>query len=458
MKTLLIAGALALALTIPTTTVYSEESDAETTVEHGETYGGSGEATIVPSAVSDGPLAPGKTSKITLTLKKKEGGSPVTLKDLAVVHMEPIHLLIVDPSLEDYHHIHPKAGDAPGEYVFDFTPRKSGQYDLFCDLHPADTGIQEYALTKMNVPGESEPVNKRSNREFKTPDGFTFKLTLEDPDLVQGQGTMATVTVDGPDGKPFSKLEPVMGAFAHMVGFGEDRKYVAHIHPLGPEIHDMSLRGGPELKFHLNIGRPGYYTIYNQVMIGGKDVFAPFGVEVKPREIPSDAAGLMKMVDDEFAKLENVVNFGTLHRVHGLAFSVRDISAELPSRLENLDDAKSGELDSRLKRVRSLAALMDKYGDSGDAVNTKAMLQRMKAEIDALHKIAGTTASSGGETAKVLGNTKCPISGMAVGSMEAGASLVYNGIRVGLCCMGCEAMFMENPEAALEKARESVPN
>ena len=41
--------------------------------------------------------------------------------------------------------------------------------------------------------------------------------------------------------------------------------------------------------------------------------------------------------------------------------------------------------------------------------------------------------------------------------MKAGAHVDYKGIRVGLCCPGCEKVFLKDPDANLAKARESVP-
>lgn len=435
----------------------ASDTEAHTSEEspggHEHTYGGSGAATIVSSVSTKDDLAVGKTAKMVLSLKTKDG-KPVPVGDLEVVHTEPVHLLIVDPSLGDYHHIHPKPAE-PGNYEFNFTPKKPGEYKVYCDLHPKSTGIQEYSVTEIKVPGgKGEPVVKNSDRKV-TVDGYTFELSFEDPKLVQGKATGATVKVTGPEGKPFDKLEPVMGAFAHMVGFSEDRRNVAHIHPLGKEPEKAEERGGPELQFHVGLPHPGYHVLYSQVQINGKDVFAPFGVQVAPREVPADAKGIMTEVDETLEKLDNVANFGPLHKVHELAFTVRDLLHELPKKAESLDAEKKEKLETSLKRVKALAALLDKYGDNKDTEQTKALMPKYKAEIASIHTLVGTTSKAGGDV-KVLGNTKCPVSGMGVGSMEPGAALVYKGTKVGLCCNGCTPMFMKDPEAGLKKAQESA--
>jgi len=465
MNRFLVGSSIATCLILSTAPALSQQSishedHASATVpapdaSHGQTYGGSGEATVVPSVSSAQPVMAGKNADITLTLKTKDG-KPVTLADLEVVHEQPIHLLIVDPSLGDYHHIHPKPGATPGTYAFSFTPKKGGTYFVFNDLHPKSTGIQEYSLAKLEVPGAAaEPVRKNDKREF-TADGYTFKLQFEDPHLVQGKSTSATVTVIGPDGKPFDKLEPLMGAFAHMVGFSDDRQNVAHIHPLGKEPGSPAERGGPRLSFHVGLAHPGYHELYTQVQINGKDVFAHFGVEVAPRQVPSDAAGIMKEVDATVEKLDNIANFGPLHKVHEFAFNARDLMLALPAATTSLDPAKKSQLDMSLKKIKSYAGLLDKYGDSKDAAQSQAMMKRFKAEVAEIHNILGLNSAATADQATPLRNSLCPISGQPVGSMEAGAAIVYSGQKVGLCCNGCQAMFMKDPEAALKKAQESA--
>ena len=85
-------------------------------------------------------------------------------------------------------------------------------------------------------------------------------------------------------GKP---LEPVLGAFAHIVGFNEDFKTVLHAHPLGDAPKDENARGGPDLEFHIVFPSAGFYKIFVQLKIAGKDLFVPFGVRaVTTKNIP----------------------------------------------------------------------------------------------------------------------------------------------------------------------------
>ncbi len=47
--------------------------------------------------------------------------------------------------------------------------------------------------------------------------------------------------------------------------------------------------------------------------------------------------------------------------------------------------------------------------------------------------------------------TVCPLTG---GDINKKAYVDYKGQRIYLCCMGCEARFLKNPEKALQKIKE----
>lgn len=439
---------------------------------HGEAHAmsmESGPSTIRATVSPSSGLKVGEPATLTISLVTKDG-RPVTQEDLKVAHTEKVHLLIVDPSLADYHHEHPKVGSAPGSYTFTITPRKAGEYKLFADLLPNATGKQEYAATTFVVEGAPSLVEKTVNRTT-TVDGYTFDLKFEEEKFSAGHPHMAWVTVTGPDGKPFDKLEPVMGAFAHVVGFSEDRNEIAHIHPMGKEPKTADERGGPKLEFHTDFKTGGYKKLFVQVQIGGKQVFAPFGVEVLPAsahapgeaaahagghghshdevEIPATLEALLSGVDHRVAAIDAAIAGGQLAKVHGEAFAARDLIAAIPGMVSGLSDADSKSLSAGIARIRQQAGLLDKFGDAGDAAQTKAVLAKFKADIMSIRKLVEGKQSAAWQDA---GNANCPISGKPVGSMQAGASVTHAGYKVGLCCMGCEGAFNEDPDANLKKA------
>ena len=75
-------------------------------------------------------------------------------------------------------------------------------------------------------------------------------------------------------------LEPVMGAFAHLVAFDEARSGFAHLHPAEADLLKKPDATNPALSFKLTIPRAGRYVIWAQVNLGGREEFVPFDLAV----------------------------------------------------------------------------------------------------------------------------------------------------------------------------------
>ena len=238
-----------------------------------------GQNTVVLKLSPALPLAVGQSTQVTAKLSRATDNAPITSDDLKVVHTKKIHLLVIDPSLTDYHHIHPEATVTAGEYTFDFTPLKAGAYRAWADVTPVATSIQEYVPADMGVPSIGNAEIDKTITTHVTVDGYTFELAMDAP-LKVGQATLATITVTK-DGKPVENLQPLLGAFAHVVGFNEDFHTVLHAHPLGAEPESESSRGGSKLEIHLQPEHTGFYKLFAQVRINDKIIFAPFCIEAK---------------------------------------------------------------------------------------------------------------------------------------------------------------------------------
>jgi hypothetical protein len=247
------------------------------------TYEKPGEPSMKLTATTDQPLQVGRETKVTVRLATL-AGKPVTRRDLLTMHTEKIHLLIVDRGLTDYHHEHPAATDTPGEYAFTFTPRRPGPYRVFADVVPAETSVQEYVVADIPADTAAQPVEDKQTKLTTEVDGFNFILKFDLPGgapLKSNQPINGELTVIAPDAVPYKELQPVMGAFAHLVAFNEDGKTVLHIHPDGPEPDKAEARGGPTLKFKLYAPTPGFYRLYAQTQILDEAKFAPFNITVE---------------------------------------------------------------------------------------------------------------------------------------------------------------------------------
>jgi hypothetical protein len=123
-------------------------------------------------------------------------------------------------------------------------------------------------------------------------DGFNFALELHH-ELSSGKGGHAVVSITDKDGKPVRNLEPIMGAFAHGVGFSKDLESVLHVHPHGDELPSKEERAGPEISFHISPTRPGFHRLYVQVKIDGREVFVETRSGGTPRRLSKGTLVLM---------------------------------------------------------------------------------------------------------------------------------------------------------------------
>jgi hypothetical protein len=252
---------------------------------------------------------------------KTASGKPIAPADLLVVHTERLHLLIVDPTLTDYQHVHPNPGEVPGEWEFGFTPRRAGAYRVFADFTPAATSRGLYASADLQVaegPGgrSSAPAaGGTTDPTGSSEEGATTALRGPGPAGASGgAGATATLTAGAPaleiehDGYQFRlvpgawplrartpvdlkfsvrrpggggvPMQPVMGAFAHLVAFDQARSGFAHLHPAQSDLLQSPDPQHPVLDFKITIPQPGRYVIWAQVNLAGREVFVPFWIEV----------------------------------------------------------------------------------------------------------------------------------------------------------------------------------
>ncbi len=243
-----------------------------------------GEPSVRMTVRASGPAAAGKMIEVKLHMEKLDG-SPVLLSELMEMHTQRIHLLIEEPGLGDYHHEHPAAAETPGDYTFSFTPVKTAPYRIWADIVPAATGVQELPFVDLPSAGGSGPIENTANRFTSVVGEYHFALSFTSGNSLPtwaGQARQMEIAVTDSKGKPVKNLEPVMNAFAHLVGFYDDYRTVVHLHPSGGDVVDPSARGGPTLGFVLFAPKPGFIRLYCQVSLAGQMLFAPFNLNVEP--------------------------------------------------------------------------------------------------------------------------------------------------------------------------------
>jgi hypothetical protein len=229
--------------------------------------------------VTEVPPATDRRLKVSLQLHTASG-KPIGPQDLLVTHTRLLHLMIVDPSLRDYQHIHPAPGRVAGEWDFEFVPRRAGRYRLFADFTPAVTARGLYASADLEVPGPPD-LPPAENSWAGEVAGWKLILAPDTPFRARAVVTLA-LTVESAAARRPVRLEPVMGALAHLVAFDAARSGFAHLHPqpadLSQPLDPVRLR----LTFQVQIPEAGRYVIWSQVKLDGQERFAPFWFDVAP--------------------------------------------------------------------------------------------------------------------------------------------------------------------------------
>jgi hypothetical protein len=237
---------------------------------------------------TEGPPKTGEVRWVTLTLVTA-GGKPIAPDDLLVMHEKKLHLLITDPTLTEYQHVHPAPTLRPGEWSFLFTPRRGGMYRFFADFTPAATARSLYANADLEVAGVVHPPVIVVGA---SPDGLVTSWTAEqggyrfslDPASLPVRARQVAdlkFSVKKIDGGPVP-LAPVMAAYAHLVAFDVQRSGFAHLHPLETDLTRPPDATHPTLAFKITIPEAGRYVIWAQVSLAGSEVFVPFWFEVAP--------------------------------------------------------------------------------------------------------------------------------------------------------------------------------
>ena len=227
----------------------------------------------------------GRPTPFTLALTMPDG-TPVTVEELAVVHTKKLHLFVISPDLQDYHHQHPQPLATPGHYRFTITPRHPGRYIIFAEMVPlrsASVMITQMAFTVSAAPPNGgAPSPSPAPETTRIPDRYQLTLNLPDSESWRCNTTQEfTLSIlDTIDTQSPLPLERVMGAYAHLVAFDIERRGLAHMHPLNEK--QATLGSQRQFRFALRTDRPGNYVIWAQVKLAGQEYLVPFPMVAYP--------------------------------------------------------------------------------------------------------------------------------------------------------------------------------
>ncbi len=229
----------------------------------------------VTFAVSPGEVSADVATTFTLKLATSTG-KPIAPVDLLVAHTRKLHVMAVDPTLEDYHHLHPEPTETPGEWTVTFTPHRAGTYRLFADFTPAVTARGLYASADLVVGGSGS-----ERGTAPAPTVYQFDLRYDRTQAQARTPLDLSLEISRRDGREVV-LGEVMGAFAHLVAFDHERSGFAHLHPQETDLNLQLDALTPTLHFQVTIPEAGDYVIWAQVVLDGEDAYVPFALNVAP--------------------------------------------------------------------------------------------------------------------------------------------------------------------------------
>ena len=220
-----------------------------------------------------------------------------TLKDFAITHTKPMHVIVVRKDLANFQHVHPDYDSATGIFTFkDLTFPTDGEYRIFADFAPSggmkdSTGMPLGVTISEDVKVGStyNPQSIGSEEKTKTFEGYGISLATHGA-LKSGVESMLMFSISK-NSKPVTDLQEYLGALGHSVILKEGTLDFIHAHPLA-----MGTQNGT-VSFMVDFPEAGKYKVFTQFQRVGKVFTTDFVVSVaqganisdtsKPRMDPS---------------------------------------------------------------------------------------------------------------------------------------------------------------------------
>jgi len=219
------------------------------------------------------PIISGQECQISFRLTD-ENGKVLSADDLRETHTKKLHVMIVDDSLTDYHHIHPEYDEKTSCFVANFTPQIQNGYSAWHDFQ-LQTGASFVLKNQLPVARDYHIPPAILHSNFASAAGFNMEI-IANPPLQSGQNSTLILSISDAYGNP-AKFEEIMGASGHLVAFSKDKKDYIHCHPM----EEISKNG--ELVFHVAPTHEGFGKFFLGIKVDGREATIPFGQYIQPK-------------------------------------------------------------------------------------------------------------------------------------------------------------------------------
>ncbi len=202
------------------------------------------------------------------------------MKDFAITHTKPMHVIVVRKDLKYFQHLHPDFDAETGLFTLeDLNFPEEGVYRIFADFALEGLRVRSLTISEDLIVGStfvSETLG--SEERSKIFDGYEVTLSTDETLESGGESTLSFELKQ--NGEAVTDLQEYLGAMGHSVILREESLDFIHVHPMT----DLSDVQTGTVDFMVSFPEPGQYKIFTQFQHEGKVFTTDFVVIVTQGE------------------------------------------------------------------------------------------------------------------------------------------------------------------------------
>jgi hypothetical protein len=204
-------------------------------------------------------------------------GTPQT--DYDIGHAKPLHFYVLRDDMSQYQHLHPELrGDT---WHTTIAVPDGGQYRLYAEFLPRGRSNPTHPVVlgaPFLVPGDTALVPLPPPVDSVTVDGLTVSRPAGAERVPVSKVNELRFRVADAAGAAVDRLEPYLGAYAHLSAFNSLTMGLLHQHPVDAVVGELG--GGPELRFAAQFAHRGEHRLFLEFSVDGQVHRAEFTVFV----------------------------------------------------------------------------------------------------------------------------------------------------------------------------------
>jgi hypothetical protein len=208
-----------------------------------------------------------------LALPARRGPGTVSLRitgpttDFQIVHTKPMHMYVLRDDLSGYQHLHPEVVD--GAWTAPVSIKDGGAYRVYVEFtpHGRPAGAEPTVLgVPFVIAGDTTMIPVPAPQAQARSGRYTVRRLDGTADLTSGTQTALQFQVLR-DGRP-AKLEPYLGAYAHLSNFEVRTQGLKHLHPIATSAGGEA-PADSTLAFHAAFAERGDKRMFLQFQADG---------------------------------------------------------------------------------------------------------------------------------------------------------------------------------------------